>query len=94
MAVDEFELFWRCYPRRKSKGDAQKAWRQTAADRPPIERLLYALDQAKREWENREVKYWPYPATWLRAHGWLDEEDPQPAMDPLMADWYRTNGGR
>lgn len=91
---DEFEIFWRYCLRKKSKGDAYKAWRQTAKDRPPLERLLDALGRANREWEHRDPRYIPYPATWLRAQGWLDEPDPEPAMDPLMADWYKVNGGR
>lgn len=74
---DEFERFWFSYPRKKSKGDALKAWDQTAHRRPSIDRLMLALGYARIEWRDREPDCVPYPATWLRAHGWEDEPDVQ-----------------
>lgn len=78
-SVDEFALFYRSYPRHKAVEDARKAWRQTAASRPPLQDLLLALDRQKREWAGKDPQYLPYPATWLRAHRWEDEDDPQPS---------------
>ena len=95
-ADPEFERFWRFYPRKKSKGDAMKAWRQTAGDRPELESLLLALERSCREWKRRDAKYIPYPATWIRALCWEDEPDPEPdpmaTMDPISREWARING--
>ena len=78
--MDDFDQFWAVYPRRVSRGDARKAWAQTAAIRPPLEELLASLERCKAsvDWHeaNREGRigaYIPYPATWLRAEGWADD---------------------
>jgi hypothetical protein len=78
--MDEFDSFWDAYPKKKSKGDARKAWMQTATIRPPLEELLAALERGKSsvEWHKADREgnlgaYIPYPASWLRAEGWEDE---------------------
>ena len=73
--LSDFDLFWECYPRRKAKLDAIKAWKQTADIRPPIEQILAALDtQAQsNEWCKDGGAWIPYPATWLRRGQWDDE---------------------
>lgn len=70
-----FEQFWQAYPKKRSKGDAEKVW---AKIRPTAE--VVALIMAKvREatcsdsWQKDDGKYIPHPATWLNAQGWLDE---------------------
>jgi hypothetical protein len=80
---DGFQLFYRSYPRKKNPGDALKAWQQTASIRPPLEELLLAVDRAVRDWRNRGTQphFIPYPASWLRAHAWLNEIDPEPDAD-------------
>jgi hypothetical protein len=70
-----FAEFWTSYPRikRKSKGQAEKAWK---AINPDITAVLAGLDRAKRStsWLKDSGQYIPYPATWLRARGWEDED--------------------
>lgn len=70
----DFEAFWRAYPRRVGKGDAFKAWMQTANIRPPVDDILTAIAAAQRceQWQ-KGADFIPYPATWLRRWGWLDE---------------------
>ena len=48
----EFDRFWKHYPKRMGKRDAQKAWQQTASDRPPIDVLIVKVDElaTSREW--------------------------------------------
>lgn len=73
--LSDFDLFWECYPKKKAKLDAQKAWKQTAEIRPPIEQLIAAIDtQAESaDWTRDGGQYIPYPATWLRQGRWDDE---------------------
>ena len=69
-----FISFWSSYPRKKSKGDAYKAWGQTKKIRPPVEDILKALSalKATKEWTKDNGEFIPYPATWLRDWGWED----------------------
>lgn len=73
--LNDFDLFWECYPRKKSKGDAMKAWRQTEPHRPSIEEILGAIEQQMRshDWQKDGGQFIPYPASWLRDWGWADE---------------------
>ena len=74
--LSDFDLFWEIYPRKKSKGDAVKAWKQTESIRPPIEELLAAIQAQERgfNWQKDGGQFIPYPASWLRAWGWNDED--------------------
>lgn len=72
---DEFESFWKLYPKKVAKGDARKAWLQTTKIRPAIAVLLKAIyaARASKGWLKDEGEYIPYPATWLRQERWDDE---------------------
>ena len=39
------------------------------------EQMIVATEQARKspDWQKARGKYIPYPATWLRARGWLDQ---------------------
>ena len=73
--MDDFEEFYRRYPRKMKKPDAQKAWHQLRDERPSLAVLLQALEHHVDTWkrEGREVKVVPYPASWLRNKQWGDQ---------------------
>lgn len=72
---ESFERFWSAYPKRRSKGDAFKAWRALKPTSEQVSRILAAIDRAKtsEDWKKDGGQFIPYPATWLRAQGWEDE---------------------
>lgn len=71
----QFAEFWIAYPKKKNKGDAEKAWKAISPGTDLIAKILNALLQAKqsKDWAKESGKYIPYPASWLRAKGWMDE---------------------
>ncbi len=71
-----FEEFWKAYPRKKSKGDAEKAWRALKPDEHLQESILNALRIAttSEDWLKDSGKWIPYPATWIRGKRWTDDE--------------------
>jgi hypothetical protein len=71
----EFESFWNAYPKKQAKGDAEKAWKQVARERPPIEEILSALDfqRGSEQWTKDSGQWIPLPAGWLRKKRWTDE---------------------
>jgi len=71
-----FVEFWSAYPRRVSKHAAFRAWTAAVKKTEP-ESILHALEESKREWAGRELKFIPYPATWLRATDFDDEFEAQ-----------------
>ncbi len=72
-----FLQFWSAYPRKKSKGQAEKAWKRVANGN--IEAIMAGLHQAIKstDWTKEGGKFIPHPATWLNAKGWLDEQPAQ-----------------
>ena len=72
---DDFDTFWAAYPRKQAKGDARKAWIQTARIRPSMDELLKSISDACRsdQWQENSGKYIPLPASWLRGERWCDE---------------------
>ena len=91
-----FEDFYGAFPRKRSKGDARKAWDKI----PPMlhDEIMAAVEAQKaHNWRGKESRWIPYPGTWLRAEGWLDaieDEKPkgiamhcaQPVIDEAEAD--------
>lgn len=75
-ASESFERFWTAYPRKASKGSAEKAWSSLAPDEQLVGRILAAIERARtsEQWRRDGGQFIPYPATWLRAKGWEDGE--------------------
>jgi len=70
-----FDTFWEQYPKKRSKGAAEKAWLKINPDQILFERMMASLAQAKgsRDWTKDDGQFVPYPATWLAAKGWDDD---------------------
>ena len=66
----EFLEWWGHYPRKTSKGDAFKAWKQIP-DRD-LEALIAGADRYTND-PNRLDEYTKHPGTWLRSRCWEDE---------------------
>lgn len=69
-----FAEFWAAYPKKKSKVDAAKAWKQSKGD-SIFNEILDGLGRAvaSADWQKDDGRFIPYPASWLRAGGWMDE---------------------
>ena len=70
-----FDEFWAQYPKKRSKGQAERAWVKIAPDDALFAQIIEGLERAKRsrDWIKEGGRYIPYPATWLNAKGWEDE---------------------
>lgn len=87
---DDFEAFWKSYPRRQAKGDAWKAWSQLRKQKllPALDVLTVAAESYGRR--STEPKYVKLPGGWLREHRWLDEDEaparPFNPYDPVKGE--------
>ncbi|MCT2177437.1 hypothetical protein M3F63_07110 [Brachybacterium muris] len=79
--TDQFEKWWPHWRKKKSKGDAEKAFR-TAIKKIPLPELIAKTDAYWQHIEatGQDHQFVPYPGKWLRAEGWADElpEQQQP----------------
>ncbi|MDI9418754.1 MAG: hypothetical protein QM399_01065 [Bacillota bacterium] len=75
-----FDEFWAQYPKKRSKGQAERTWVKIKPDEQLFEAIMAGLERAKTsvEWQKDGGQYIPHPSTWLNAKGWEDE--------------YRTDG--
>src|SRR5579859_4743575 len=75
---ESFSIFWKTYPRKDSKVQAQKAFVKLAPSAELLERILDALDRFKRcdQWMREEGKFIPFASTWLNQRRWEDESTP------------------
>jgi len=94
-----FDEFWAQYPKKRSKGRAERAWVKIKPDEQLFKAILDGLERAKTsvEWQKDGGQYIPYPASWLNAKGWEDEYNPpeqegdRPRVDPaLLEEYVRT----
>ncbi len=71
----KFDIFWGAYPKRKSKGYAEKVFAKVNPDEQLLATMLAKIEQAKKseDWQREDGKFIPYPATWLNSKGWEDE---------------------
>lgn len=93
---DGFDRFWNEYPKKRSKGDAYKAWRSVNERRPTTDRIVKAVQvlKASEDWRRDGGQYIPYPGTWLRAWGW--EDVPTVQLQDVMANgkmWWESVSG-
>jgi hypothetical protein len=72
-----FDQFWAAYPKKRSKGQAEKAFQKVHPDEQLLARMISSIERAKTsdDWKRQNGRYVPYPATWLNAKGWEDEFD-------------------
>lgn len=70
-----FEQWYGAYPRKVSRGDAEKAWRSITPSKALLEEMMAALAWQVRshDWTKDNGSFIPYPATYLRAKKWMDQ---------------------
>jgi hypothetical protein len=74
---DGFEDFWSLYPKKKSRADAEKAWRKVAPSPELFQRIMAAVmaQRGSSDWIRESGRFVPYAATWLNAHRWEDSAE-------------------
>lgn len=83
-----FTEFWGAYPKRKAKGEAEKAWLSMRGS-DHLDDILAGIASSRKtdQWQKDGGKYIPNPATWLRSRGWEDSNEPISAkvIIPMVA---------
>lgn len=83
---NNFNIFWKAYPRKKSKGDAEKVWNKIKPNQKLFDIILSKIDEAKNsnDWLKENGQFIPYPAKWLSRKGWEDEYVPVKNVQRLL----------
>ncbi|MEN3145714.1 hypothetical protein ABCW43_00205 [Neorhizobium sp. IRAMC:178] len=73
--LDQFETFWRTYPRRIGKGAARSKF-ERALKITSFEEIMAGIRRQLAYYASREQQFIPHPATWLNQERWSDEPQP------------------
>lgn len=73
--LDGFDQFYRLYPRRQKRPNAELAWKKLKPDAALREILIAALAKhcLRPDWVKDGGQYIPLPASWLNGRCWEDE---------------------
>jgi hypothetical protein len=72
LVVDDFDVFWKAYPKKSGTDAAKKSWNKL---KPNITEVLNALQWQRKseQWQKNGGQYIPNPATYLNQGRWKDE---------------------
>jgi len=81
--TEEFEIFWKAYPRKVGKGAAFRSWK---AHKPDLNTCLKAIEIQKQteQWKKSNGQFIPHPTTWINQHRWEDEVEVNTKYDNLV----------
>ncbi|MFA5186943.1 MAG: HNH endonuclease [Patescibacteria group bacterium] len=85
-----FATFWEHYPRRVSKGAAEKAWNKIKPSPELLTTILAKLVEYEASDQWKDEQYIPHPSTWLNRKGWEDEV-PAPKRPEGELSYEETN---
>lgn len=72
---ERFDKFWNVYPKKVSKGNAEKWFAKNKPSEELVNEMIDKINLLKttEQWKKNNGQYIPYPSTWLNAKGWEDE---------------------
>jgi uncharacterized protein YdaU (DUF1376 family) len=73
--ADYFDRFWKLYPKKKSKADAEKAWSKLKMTDEFFSSIIASLSAqaASKDWKKDGGQYIPLAGGWIRGKRWEDE---------------------
>lgn len=84
---ERFAEFWALYPRKVGRAEAKRRWVRSGCDEIADDVIAGLVRcKASKDWQDREAKFLPYPATWLNSEGWHDQPDSGNSQDARNAE--------
>lgn len=76
---DDFNEFWKTYPKKTGKGAAEKSWKRIRPSKELASQIIESLAAHKLDpqWTKDNGQYIPMPATYLNQKRWLDDCAPE-----------------
>lgn len=79
---NDFDEFWRLYPRKVSKAKCEQRWRRMTSEQRRL--AIESLPGHIAHWERTvsDPRFIPHPTTWLNGERWNDRHDAEIALAP------------
>jgi len=73
--VEGFDSFWKAYPRKVAKAEAQKAFNKIKPDADVLAQMISSIARSceSTDWLKDNGQFIPFPSTWLNQRRWEDE---------------------
>ena len=73
--VDDFDIFWKAYPKKTGIDDARRAFAKRNVDGDLLNTMLAAIEaqSASSQWKKDDGQFIPNPSTWLNQGRWQDQ---------------------
>ena len=73
--TQNFEKFWKAYPKKRDKGNAEKWFKKHKPSEKLTNIMIEKIERFKdtQDWKKQDGQFIPYPTTWLNAKMWEDE---------------------
>ena len=86
-----FADFWRLYPRKVARKDAERAWSRIDASLYP--KICAGVESHRQtdDWRRDGGRFIPYPATYLNGERWEDELESAPTLGQCV---WNQHGNR
>lgn len=87
--IDElFDEFWKEYPRKVSKGQAETTFKKIKPSEELVKTMILKVRElVKTNWAKRDKDKIPHASTWLNAKGWLDEIETKDIQQTIKNRW-------
>jgi hypothetical protein len=85
--------FWKTFPRKVAKPDAQRAFAKALTRAPSFQAIMDGLARHLPCDQWKDATKVPHPATWLNRDGWNDEVASAPGADGKSSNWWDTRQG-
>jgi hypothetical protein len=69
----KFSDFWKSYPRRVAKANAEKAWNKAVKSGTLPQMIMEGLRRQLPYLNSKEMQFIPHPASWLNGGRWEDQ---------------------
>jgi len=86
---DRFLIFWKIYPKKVGKGEAERVWKKIHFENGLFEHVLTAVEahKASAQWAEEGGRFIPHPATWLGQKRWDDVVSAAPAAEESLEEY-------
>lgn len=88
---EDFENFWKNYPRKDGKAQALKAWNKAGKSLPEISFILQKIDEMLSQYRIKHpsgTQFIPMASTWINNKRWEDEyDDDDDRNNPLLSKY-------
>jgi len=88
---ENFEIFWKHYPKRVGKKAAEKAWLKIDKPVEVLKKIISALEwqTTSDQWKKEGGQFIPHPTTYLNQGRWMDDPPPSVIAEQIDDDFEK-----